>query len=528
MTMWCASTPQPTATLNERVVFLLGKCTTLSHLKQLQAFLLALGHGQTQLYAFKLVRFSALALADLTYARLIFDSLASPNVFLYTAMLTAYASRPDSHAALRLFALMLRRARPGPGPNEFIYPCVLKACSDRADLRLVKSVHSRVAKTGFDGYGVVQTSLLDAYSRFSDMAAARALFDGMPQRNVVSWTALLSGYTRVGQIGKAIALFGEMPERDVPSWNAVISGCTQNGLFSEAVSFFCRMVLEGARPNQTTVSCVLSACGHLGMLRLGRSVHGYVYKNHMEHSPFVANGLIDMYGKCGGVKKASWIFSALTDKTLMSWNSMINCLALQGHSGLAITTFKKMELTGPEPDEVTFVGLLNACTHGGLVDEGLSYFRSMFQDYKIDPEIEHYGCIIDLLSRAGRFDEAMDIVRDMRIEPDEVVWGSLLNGCRIHGIRELAELSAKKLLEIEPNSADYGVMLANLYSECGKWEDVGKVRKMLKEFGGKKLPGCSWIEVEKKVHQFYSGDTVHPEAEQIYELLDELAGLMEA
>lgn len=360
------------------------------------------------------------------------------------------------------------------------------------------------------------------------MAAARALFDGMPQRNVVSWTALLSGYTRVGQIGKAIALFGEMPERDVPSWNAVISGCTQNGLFSEAVSFFCRMVLEGARPNQTTVSCVLSACGHLGMLRLGRSVHGYVYKNHMEHSPFVANGLIDMYGKCGGVKKASWIFSALTDKTLMSWNSMINCLALQGHSGLAITTFKKMELTGPEPDEVTFVGLLNACTHGGLVDEGLSYFRSMFQDYKIDPEIEHYGCIIDLLSRAGRFDEAMDIVRDMRIEPDEVVWGSLLNGCRIHGIRELAELSAKKLLEIEPNSADYGVMLANLYSECGKWEDVGKVRKMLKEFGGKKLPGCSWIEVEKKVHQFYSGDTVHPEAEQIYELLDELAGLMEA
>ncbi|WOL05766.1 hypothetical protein Cni_G14497 [Canna indica] len=516
--------PCATVMLNKLVLSLLDKCTTLRHLKQLQAFLLGLGHGQTQFYTFKLLRFSSLALDDLHYARLIFDSLAAPNVFLYTAMLSAYVSRREPVAALHLFALMLRR-HPGPRPNEFVYPGALKACPDR---RLVQSVHSCISKTGFDGFGVVQTSLIDAYSRFSDVAAARALFDEMPQRSVISWTALLSGYTRVGQIGKGIALFEDMPERDVPSWNAVISGCTQNGLFSEALSFFSRMVLEGSWPNQTTVSCVLSACGHLGVLRLGKSIHGYVYKSHMGDSPFVANALIDMYGKCGNVNKAMWIYSSLSNKSITSCNSMINCLALQGHSYLAIATFRNMENDGLQPDAVTFVGVLNACTHGGLVDEGLRYFRSMVQDYKINPEIEHYGCVIDLLSRAGRFDDAMDIVRDMRIKPDEVVWGSLLNGSRIYGAKDLAELSLRKLLELEPSSADYGIMLANLYSECGKWEDVGKVRKRLKELGGKKLPGCSWIEVEKIVHQFHSGDTIHPEAEQIYEVLDVLAGLMEA
>ncbi|KAG1354033.1 pentatricopeptide repeat-containing protein [Cocos nucifera] len=513
-------------TFNKHILSLLDKCGNLSHLKQLQAFLIATGYGQTQFYCFKLVRFCAIVLADLHYARLIFDNLRLPNVYLYTAMLTAYSSHSDSASALHLFNLMLRRRR--SRPNEFIYPHVLKACSGSSSLGLARSVHSRILKTGFDGYTVVQTSLLDAYSRFSDIDTARQLFDELPERNVVSWTALISGYARVGKTGNAIALFEEMPERDVPSWNAVIAGCTQNGLFSEAVSLFGRMVLEGARPNQTTVSCVLSACGHLGMLRLGKWVHGYIFKSHIGHSPFVSNALIDMYGKCGSLKEARWIFSMLTDKSLTAWNSMINCMALHGHSESAIATYKEMELEVIKPDEVTFVGLLNACTHGGLVDEGITYFKSMSQDYQIEHQIEHYGCVIDLLCRAGRFEDAMEILRGMRIEPDEVVWGSLLNGCRIYGNTELAELAARKLLEIDPNNVDYGVMLANLYSERGKWGEVGNVRKLLKEWGGKKLPGCSWIEVDSKVHRFYSGDKLHPEAEEIYKVLEVLVGLMEA
>ncbi|KAG6528144.1 hypothetical protein ZIOFF_010293 [Zingiber officinale] len=176
------------------------------------------------------------------------------------------------------------------------------------------------------------------------------------------------------------------------------------------------------------------------MLRLGKSLHGYVFKNNMGDSPFVCDALIDMFGKCGNVKKARWIFSTMSEKNITSWNSMINCLALQRHSSLAIETFREMEQEGPQPNQVTFMGLLNVCTHAGLVDEGL-----------------------DLLSQAGRFDVAMDIVRDMRIVPDVVVWGSLLNGARVHGAKDLAELALRKLLELEPKSVDYGFMLANLY-----------------------------------------------------------------
>ncbi|KAG6488282.1 hypothetical protein ZIOFF_057041 [Zingiber officinale] len=314
------------------------------------------------------------------FSRRYYSRIASsfPNVFLYSALISAYASRPDpdSPAALRLFAAMLRGA---PAPTIPIHD-----------------------------FAVVRSAPLDSYSRFSDTNAARCLFDEMPQRNVVSWTALLTGYMRTGQMGKALFMFEEMAERDVPAWNAVIYGRTQNGLFLEALSFFSRMVADRTLPNKTTASCLFSAYAHLGMLWLGKSLHGHAFKNSMGDSPGVCNAVIDMYGK--------WTRGS--------------------HKSLAIETLREMEQEGPQPDQVTFIGLLNACTHAGLVDEGLDYFNSMTRDYTIDPEIEHYGCVIDLLSRASRFDVAMVIVRDIRIEPDEVVWGSLLNGARVHGAKD--------------------------------------------------------------------------------------------
>ncbi|XP_020599484.1 pentatricopeptide repeat-containing protein At1g33350 [Phalaenopsis equestris] len=513
------------ADLNRQVLGVLEKCARLSQLKQLQAFLTTLGHSQTQFFAFKLLRFCSMELADFSYSRLIFDSFLTPNVYLYTAMLTAYSSLPDPTPAFHLFSLMLRRGC--PKPNEFIYPHALKACSDQSAFHFAKSVHGHASKTGFDRLAVVQTSVLDAYARFSDLDTARKIFDELSDRNVVSWTALISGYARVGRVGNAIALFEEMPERDVPSWNAMIAGCTQNGMFSEAVTLFRRMQKENVFPNDTTVTCMLSACGHLGVLQLGKWIHGYVMKNQIKISSFIMNALIDMYGKCGSMKEAGFVFQRLFEPSLTSWNSMINCLALHGHNERAIAIFKDMERRGARPDEITFVGLLNACTHAGLVDEGMSYFNSMRSDHGIEPKIEHFGCVVDLLCRAGRFEEAMGVVRDMKLEPDEVIWGSFLNGCKVHGNFSLAEFSVKKLIEIDPKNVGYGVMLANLYSKYGKWEEVGEVRKVLKDCGGKKLPGCSWIEVDSWVHQFYSGDKLHPEADEICVLLEELAGLLE-
>lgn len=441
-------------------------------------------------------------------------------------MLTAYSHNSDSTSVVELFLDMLRRGR--AQPNEFVYPLVLRACSAGLGLNLFKSVHGHAIKSGFGEFGVLQTSFLDGYARSGDVNIARKLFDGMSERNVVSWTALVSGYARVGKVGNAIALFDQMPERDVPSWNAIISGCAQNGFYSEAVMFFQKMAESCVKPNTTTVFCILSACGHIGMLRLGKLIHGYAYRNHTCFNSFVVNALIDMYGKCGSLKEAQWIFENLSDKSLTTWNSLINCFALHGHSESAISAFDKMREAGVVPDEITFVGLLNACAHGGFVNQGLNYFHNMTCEYSIKPSIEHYGCVVDLLSRAGRFLEAIDIINNMKIKPDEVVWGSFLNGCRIHRQKGLAEIAIKELLELDPDNADYSIMLANLYSENGMWDEVRRVRKVMRDIEGKKLPGCSWVEVNKKTRQFYSGDKAHPESDEIYMVLDDLSEIMES
>ncbi|XP_062222739.1 pentatricopeptide repeat-containing protein At1g33350 [Phragmites australis] len=513
-------------------VAVLTRCSTRAHLEQLHAHAFVAGRAAAQPTTFHLLRFASIRLSCLPYARRLFDATPHPNVFLYSAILSAYvsasaAASSPAHArdALALFLRMLRRGR--PAPNQFVYPLALRAAC-AVGVLLVRSIHSHACKSGFYGYDVIKTSLLDGYSRYGMMADARNLFDGLTERNVVSWTALVSGYARAGKAGDAIVLFEWMPERDVAAWNAVIAGCAQNGLFVEAVGIFGRMVGEGFRPNATTISCALSACGHLGMLKIGKVIHGYAWRTCVGFGSSVVNGLIDMYGKCGNLKGARWMFDEVSDRGLITWNSLINCLALHGHNKCAISAFNAMRDEGVEPDEVTFVGLLNACTHGGFVDEGLRYFELMHHEYGIEPEIEHYGCIVDLLGRAGRFQDALNVINSMRVESDEVIWGSLLNACRIHRQLELAELAVRKLLELDPNNANYVVMLANVYSEGGFWEEVRKVRNLMKEeTTGKKLPGCSWIEVDSKTHRFFSGDDAHPETEVIYDTLEDLAASME-
>ncbi|KAJ4713924.1 Pentatricopeptide repeat-containing protein [Melia azedarach] len=514
--------------LNQPVLAILERCNHINHLKQLHSFLITVGHSQDQFYAFKLVRFCTVKLSNFSYARFIFDHLVSPNIYLYNAMITAYSSQPLS--AFTLYCDMIRRGQ--PQPNHFIYPHVLKSCAEVLESCGAKMVHSQIVKSGFEQYPAVQTSLVDAYSRsLDDIGIARKLFDEMSDRNIVSWTAMISGYTRVGDIEKAVSLFEAMPDRDVPSWNSVIAGCTQNGLFPEAISFFRRMVMaqsEDNRPNQVTVVCALSACGHTGMLELGKLIHGYVYRNGLAPNSFIWNALVDMYGKCGNLKEARRVFDRSSKKSLSTWNSMINSYALHGQSEKAIGVFEQMIQCGDydvRPDGVTFINLLNACMHRGLVEKGRTYFQLMTRNYGIEPRIEHYGCLVDLFGRAGRFEEALEVVKEMKIEPGEVVWGSLLNGCKIYSRTDLAEFAVKKLIEIDQNNAGYVVMLANIYGKLGKWDEVDKVRKMLKDRNAYKIPGCSWIEVDKQVHQFYSIDKMHPRAEDIYDTLETLVAL---
>ncbi|CAH9117333.1 unnamed protein product [Cuscuta europaea] len=520
----------PPSNLNVHVRTVLEQCSHINHLKQLQAHLIILGHGQTQFYASKLVRFCTVSLSNLGYARFIFDHLRSPNVHLYTALITAYNLQLDYKSALLLYREMVRRG--SSKPNEFIFPLILKSSPEVIKHFGTQIVHTQIEKNGFLEYPVVKTALLDSYSRFSaDIRIARELFDEMSVRNVISWTAMISCLTRVGKVGDAILLFEEMPEslRDTPSWNSIISGCTQNGLFPEALLFFRRLVLEETvsnlnRPNQTSVVCALSACGHSGMLQLGKCIHGYMLRIGIPSDSFTLNALIDMYGKCGSLKEARTVFDISPKRSLTCWNSIINSFALHGHWRSAIGVFTEMlqrrDLV--KPDGVTFISLLNACTHGGLVEEGLSFYDLMTREYMIEPEINHYGCLVDLLGRAGRFNEIMEVVKGMRVPPDEVVWGSLLNGCKIHGQTDLAELALKKLIEIDPSNGGYYAMLANIRGGLEKWDDALRLRKIINEQSAYKLPGCSWIEIDSQVHQFYSFDKSHSMTADIYLTLESI------
>ncbi|XP_021768854.1 pentatricopeptide repeat-containing protein At1g33350-like [Chenopodium quinoa] len=515
-----------TSNLTETVVAILEKCKTLNHLKQLQSSLITLGHAQAQFFVFRLIRFCTLHLSDLHYAHLIFDHVNSPNVYLYSAIINAYAAKSNHFAVLSLYKNMVDKGR--PRPNHFVYPSALKSSSEVFDSYGLKMVHTQIVKTGFGSNSIVQTALVDSYTRFcSDFGTARQLFDEMSERNVVSWTAMISGYARLGEMGNAIILFDEMPERDVPSWNAIIAGCTQNGFFPEAISYLRRMLASCGmklRPNEVTLACALSACGQTGMLQLGKETHGYICRKGVGGDSYISNALIDMYGKCGCLKEARLVFDTTPVKSLTSWNSMINCYALHGQSRSALDVFEEMMQTGNDvrPDEITFIGLLNACTHGGLVERGYYYFGLMTEVYGIEPQVEHYGCVVDLLGRAGRFEEVMDIISGMKVKADEVIWGSLLNGCKIHGNSHLAEFAIRKLIEIDPNNGGYMSMLANFYVGLAKWDEVRGVRKMLKEQDAQKIPGCSWIEVNCRIHQFHSADKTHPRAEEIYNILESL------
>ncbi|AAG21611.1 unknown protein; 15445-13829 [Arabidopsis thaliana] len=513
--------------LNQFISAVISKSRHLNHLKQVQSFMIVSGLSHSHFLCFKLLRFCTLRLCNLSYARFIFDRFSFPNTHLYAAVLTAYSSSLPLHAssAFSFFRLMVNRSV--PRPNHFIYPLVLKSTPYLSSAFSTPLVHTHLFKSGFHLYVVVQTALLHSYaSSVSHITLARQLFDEMSERNVVSWTAMLSGYARSGDISNAVALFEDMPERDVPSWNAILAACTQNGLFLEAVSLFRRMINEPSiRPNEVTVVCVLSACAQTGTLQLAKGIHAFAYRRDLSSDVFVSNSLVDLYGKCGNLEEASSVFKMASKKSLTAWNSMINCFALHGRSEEAIAVFEemmKLNINDIKPDHITFIGLLNACTHGGLVSKGRGYFDLMTNRFGIEPRIEHYGCLIDLLGRAGRFDEALEVMSTMKMKADEAIWGSLLNACKIHGHLDLAEVAVKNLVALNPNNGGYVAMMANLYGEMGNWEEARRARKMIKHQNAYKPPGWSRIEIDNEVHQFYSLDKSHPETEEIYMILDSL------
>eukprot|EP01018_Ginkgo_biloba_P014274 Gb_03222 [translate_table: standard] len=442
-------------------------------------------------------------------ARDLFDKMHPRNTISWTAMIVGYVQNGHVDEALKLFQKMPERdvvswtaMITGYAQNGFVNEA-LKLFQEMPD-RDVVSWNAMIA-------GYVQNGHVDE---------ALKLFEKMPKPNMVSWNVMISGYTQKGNVDEALKLFQKMPERNAVAWTVMIGGYVQNGHDEEALKFFRQMKLEGVKPDSNTFASLLPACGHLAALEQGMEIHEEIVRSGIESDMCVANALVDMYAKCGSIENGCAVFDKMLEHDVVSWTVMIGGYAMHGCGKEAIELFEKMQHSGMKPNRATLVCVLSACCHAGLVEEGRQYFDSMRECYHITPAMEHYGCMVDILGRAGYLDEAQNFINKMPIKPDATVWGCLLGACRIHNNIELGEHVAAHLFDLDPENAAHYVLLSNIYASAGKRDDSEKIRKMMKDRRVKKKPGCSWIEVNKQVHTFLMGDRLHPQTHEIYAKLE--------
>eukprot|EP01018_Ginkgo_biloba_P002728 Gb_38067 [translate_table: standard] len=460
---------------------------------------------------------------DIQKARDIFDKMPQRDIVSWTAMVSGYVQSGQHRDALELFGQMQLA---GVKSDSKIFASVLPACADLTALEQGMEIHEKIIRSGFQTDVFVENALVDMYAKCGSIEKAREIFDTMHQRDVVSWTALIVGYTQNGYVDEALKLFQEMPERNVFSWTAMIAGYVQNGQAVEALKLFRQMQQVGVKPVSKTFASVLPACANLAALEQGTEIHVEIIRNGFDSDLFVGNALVDMYSKCGKIEKARDLFDKMPQRDEVSWNTMIAGYGMHGYGKEALKLFEQMQHSGMNPDHVTLVSVLSACCHARLVDEGCQYFECMSQHYHITPAMQHYGCMVDLLGRAGRLDEAQDFINKMPLKPDATVWRCLLGACRIHNDLELGEYVAEQLFELDPTNAAPYVLLSNIYAAAGRWDDTENVRRMMKDRRVKKTPGCSWIEVNKHVHAFLVGDWSHPQMQEIYAELERLSRQM--
>ncbi|XP_017696024.1 pentatricopeptide repeat-containing protein At3g29230 [Phoenix dactylifera] len=437
------------------------------------------------------------------------------NAFVGPALIDMYSDRGVVGAAHRVFSQM-------PVKNVVAWTAVVAAFLSAGDVKSARELFDQAVERDV----ILWNTMVCGYTRHGDMAAAQELFVRMPDKDIICWNTILLGYANGGDLEACERLFEEMPERNVFSWNALIGGFARHGRYYEVLDALTRMLgLSDVKPNDATLVMVLSACSRLGALNWGRWIHVYAEGNGFKGNVYVGNGLIDMYAKCGCIEDAVSVFDGMETRDLITWNSMIGGLAMHGHSMEALELFDRMKDTGEKPDGITLVGVLSACVHMGLVKEGFMYFRSMTKDCAIVPWLEHYGCMVDLLGRAGLLDEALNFVRKMPIEPDCVIWSALLGACQVHRNVGLAELTMNQLVRLVPEDAANYVVLSNIYGANRRREDFAKLKLMMKERTMGKFPGCSLIEVDSEVVEFFSSDTRHSQTRKIYGVLEGLTKL---
>ncbi|XP_077243184.1 pentatricopeptide repeat-containing protein At5g48910-like [Tasmannia lanceolata] len=510
-------------------------CKTIKDLQQLHAQKIKTGRIRDPFAAAQILQFYALSdHPNLQSAHLVFTHMEEPNCYSYNTIIRAFSDSNQPLEAIIIYHQMLHDRF--VKPNQYTFPSVLKACSREIRIEEGKQIHCQIIKHGLNLDDFVLSNLIRMYVICGVMDDAQRLFKGSVQSKnifggidksgegiIVIWNVMIDGYIRIGEFESARKLFDEMPQRSVVSWNGMIAAYAQNGLFKEALEVFCEMQTSDLHPNYVTLVSVLPAISRLGALDLGEWVHKYVEKNMIKVDEVLGSALIDMYSKCGSIDKALQVFDCLPHRNVVTWNAIIGGLAMHGRADDALDHFFRMEQAGVAPSDVTFISVLSVCSHAGLVDEGRSHFKNMVRVNGLRPRVEHYGCMVDLFGRAGLLKEAEELVLNTPMKPDDVIWKALLSACRLHGDTEMGERVARRLMDLAPHDSGSYVLLSNLYASLGNWEDVAKVRLMMKEMDIRKDPGCSLIAIDGMIHEFLVQDESHPRAKEIHSMLEEMA-----
>ncbi|XP_010513875.1 PREDICTED: pentatricopeptide repeat-containing protein At2g01510, mitochondrial-like [Camelina sativa] len=484
--MLAKQTPLTKQMLSE---LLRASCSKPRQLKKIHAIVLRTGFCEKNSLLTQLLE-NLVLMGDMCYARHLFDEMHKPRIFLWNTLFKGYVKNQIPSETVLLYKKMRDL---GVRPDEFTYPFVVKAISQLGVLPCGSALHAHVVKNGFECLGIFATELVMMYMKFGELSSAGFLFESMQVKDLVAW-------------------------------NAFIAVCVQTGNSAIALEYYHKMCADGVQIDSFTVVSMLSACGQLGSLEVGEEIYDRARKEEIDCNIIVENARLDMHLKCGNTEAARVLFDEMKQRNVVSWSTMIVGYAMNGDSGEALALFTMMRNEGLRPNYVTFLGVLSACSHAGLVNEGKSYFSLMVRsnDKNLEPRKEHYACMVDLLGRSGLLDEAYEFIKKMPVEPDTGIWGALLGACAVHRDMILGQKVADVLVETAPDIGSYHVLLSNIYAAAGKWDCVDKVRSKMRKLGTKKIAAYSSVEFDGKVYFFNRGDKSHPQSKAIYEKLDEI------
>lgn len=519
-----------------------------------------------------------------SHAISLFDQYEEPDAFLCNTIVRSLVGLNDPHGALNFY--YDKMVGKFVLPNNYTFPLLAKVCAEIGSVREGGKTHGRVVKFGFESDLFVQNALIhmyfvfgrirdardvfdespgsdlvtwnsmvDGYVKNGEVGVARGVFNAMSERDAFTWNSMIAGYVAIGDVEEAKRLFEEMPFRDIISWNSLMDGYARIGDISCARAFFDRMpfknvvswnmmlalyvrsknyseclnlfdkMMEGghAQPNEATLVSILTACAHLGRLDRGKWVHTYII-NHRKIVPDVllSTALLTMYAKCGVMDMAREVFDEMPERSIVSWNSMIMGYGMHGYGEKALEVFLEMEERGVMPNDATFICILSGCAHSGMVLEGWWYFDLMRRVYMIEPKVEHYGCMVDLLGRAGLMKDSEELIRNMPMDAGPVLWGALLSACRSHSNLELGEIVANRLIELEPGDVGPYVLLSNIYAEQGRWVDVENVRKMMTNKRFLKEAGSSLVESGVLGTELFQGSVSVHKRSMVYSMLRQM------